>query len=185
MPGGAEKGPAVNSLSPLLDCPSVEAAAPAGSRLGDRLLNIAAVVGILVMGLTVAAHVSGYQPLVVRSGSMEPTIATGSMVLVRSVPIEEIGVGDVVSVVRADGTRVMHRVLTTDVSGGAATLTLQGDANEDPDPAPVVAREADALVWTVPGVGRAAAFLASAKGGFVLGCLITGVGMTTTRRREP
>lgn len=175
----------MNSLSPLLDCSSDEAVASRRSRLGDRLLNIAALVGILVMALTVAAHVSGYQPLVVRSGSMEPDVATGSMVLVRSVPLEDISVGDVVSVVRADGTRVMHRVLTVSLSGGAATLTLKGDANEDPDPAPVVAREADELVWTVPGVGRAAAFLASARGGFVLGCLVTGVGLTSTRRREP
>ena len=158
---------------------------PLRSRIGDRLLSLAALLGVLVMALTVAAHVSGYQPLVVRSGSMEPTIATGSMVLVRSVSPEEIAVGDVVSVVRADGTRVMHRVLTVSVSGGAATLTLKGDANDDPDAAPVIAREADQLVWTVPGIGRAAAFLASAKGGFVLGCLITGVGLTSTRRREP
>ena len=174
----------MNSVSPLLDYPTDEVVAPSGSRIGDRLLNLAALVGVLVMTLTVAAHVSGYQPLVVRSGSMEPTVATGSMVLVRSVPLEEISVGDVVAVVRADGTRVMHRVLTADVTNGAATLTLKGDANEDPDAAPVIAREADELVWTVPGVGRAAAFLASAKGGFVLGCLITGVGLTSTRRRE-
>lgn len=169
--------------APLLDWPADSP--PARPRIGDRLLNLAALLGVVVMALTVGAHVSGYQPLVVRSGSMEPAIATGSMVLVRSVPLEEIGVGDVVSVVRADGTRVMHRVLTVSVSGDAATLTLKGDANEDPDPAPVVATEADELVWTVPGVGRAAAFLASAKGGFVLGCLITGVGLTSTRRREP
>lgn len=175
----------MNSLSPLLDCPPDEATVVAGSRIGDRVLSLAALVGVLVMSLTVAAHVSGYQPLVVRSGSMEPTIATGSMVLVRAIPLEQIDVGDVVSVVRADGTRVMHRVLTADVTADAATLTLKGDANEDPDPAPVIARTADELVWTVPGVGRAAAFLASAKGGFVLGCLITGVGLTSTRRREP
>ena len=172
----------MTAVAPLLDVvdPPV---VPSGSRLGDRLLTLAALVGIAVMALTVGAHVSGYQPLVVRSGSMEPTVPTGSMVLVRDVPVHEISVGDVVSVVRADGTRVMHRVLTARPEGSAVSLTLQGDANEDPDPAPVVATSADELVWTVPAVGRAAAFLASAKGGFVLGCLITGIGMTSTRRR--
>ena len=171
----------MNAPSPLLDV----ATPAAPSRLGDRLLTLAAVVGVLVLAVTVLAQVSGFQPLVVRSGSMEPTVRTGSMVLVRSVPLEEIAVGDVVSVVRADGTRVMHRVLTVSLAGGAATVTLKGDANEDPDPAPVVTRSADELVWTVPAVGRAAAFLASAKGGFVLGCLVTGIALTSTRRRSP
>ena len=172
----------MNAPSPLLDVPA-PVAAPSVSRLGDRLLTLAAIVGLAVLSLTVLAQVSGYQPLVVRSGSMEPTIPTGSMVLVRDVPLQEMGVGDVVSVVRADGTRVMHRVLTASLAGDLATLTLQGDANEDPDPAPVVVRSADELVWTVPAVGRAAAFLASAKGGFVLGCLVTGIGLTATRRK--
>ena len=172
----------MDAPSPLLDV-AVPAAAPTTSRLGDRLLTLAAVVGLLVLSVTVLAHVSGYQPLVVRSGSMEPTVPTGSMVLVRDVPVDEIAVGDVVSVVRADGTRVMHRVLSVTPAGAAVSLELQGDANEDPDPAPVVATSADELVWTVPAVGRAAAFLASAKGGFVLGCLFTGIALTTTRRR--
>ena len=174
----------MTAVSPLLDvvdpAPAVDAP---GSRLGDRLLTLAALLGIAVMTLTLAAHVSGYQPLVVRSGSMEPTVPTGSMVLVRSVPVHEIAVGDVVSVVRADGTRVMHRVLTVNPAGAAVSLTLQGDANDDPDPAPVVASSALELVGTVPLVGRGASFLASAKGGFVLGCLITGIGLTSTRRR--
>lgn len=174
----------MTAVSPLLDVvePAPSAVRP-GSRLGDRLLTLAALIGIAVMTLTVGAHVSGYQPLVVRSGSMEPTVPTGSMVLVRSVPVQDIAPGDVVSVVRPDGTRVMHRVLTVAPAGAAVSLTLQGDANDDPDPAPVVVTSALELVGTVPAVGRAAAFLASAKGGFVLGCLITGIGMTSTRRR--
>ena len=149
----------------------------------DRLLTLAALVGVLTLTLTIGAHVSGYEPLVVRSGSMEPTISTGAMVLVRDVPVERIEPGDVVSVVRPDGTRVMHRVLTADMSSSHVTLTLKGDANQDPDPEPVIVDEALELVWTVPSIGRAAAFLASAPGGFALGCLITAIAMTTLRRR--
>jgi signal peptidase len=99
------------------------------------------------------------------------------------VPVERIAPGDVVSVVRPDGIRVRHRVLTAQMSASYVTLTLKGDANQDPDAEPVVVREAQELVWAVPSVGRAAAFLASAQGGFALGCLITAIAMTTMRRR--
>ena len=180
----------VASPAPLLDIPAPEPElddvappTPVG-RLGDWLLTVAALVGVAVLALTIGAHVSGFSPLVVRSGSMEPLIPTGGMVLVRSIPASEIDVGDVVAVNRADGTRVLHRVIAVELTGSTGTLTLKGDANEDRDPQPVVADEAGLLVWTVPSVGRVAAFLASAKGGFVLGCLITAVALTTLRRRE-
>lgn len=180
----------VHSPAPLLDIPAprpelddVALPSPVG-RLGDWLLTLAALLGVAVLAVTIGAHVTGVTPLVVRSGSMEPLISTGGMVLVRTVPAGEIAVGDVVAVDRPDGTRVIHRVLSVEHAGATSTLTLKGDANEDPDPQPITVDDAGLLVWTVPSVGRVAAFLASAKGGFVLGCVITGVALTTLRRRE-
>lgn len=72
--------------------------------------------------------------------------------LVRDVPVERIAPGDVVSVVRPDGIRVRRRVLTAQMSASYVTLTLKGDANQDPDAEPVVVREAQELVWAVPSV---------------------------------
>lgn len=180
----------VCSPAPLLDIPAprteLDDAAPVTpvGRLGDWLLTVAALVGVAVLAVTIGAHVTGFSPLVVRSGSMEPTISTGAMVLVRTIPAAEVAVGDVVAVDRPDGTRVIHRVLTVEPAGATSTLTLKGDANDDPDPQPITVDDAGLLVWTVPSVGRVAAFLASAKGGFVLGCVMTGVALTTLRRRE-
>lgn len=154
------------------------------SRLADLALTLAAVLGLVVLGITVTAHATGLRPLVVKSGSMEPTIPTGGMVLVRTIPASEIRVGDVVAVDRPDNTRVTHRVVTVVPQGATALLTLQGDANEDPDPQPVVTDEAGKLVLTVPSIGRVSAFLASAKGGFVLGVIMTSVALPVLRRRE-
>ena len=181
----------VRSPAPLLDIPAprrdldddVAPVTPVG-RLGDWLLTVAALLGVAVLAVAIGAHVSGFSPLVVRSGSMEPMISTGGMVLVQAVPASEVEVGDVVAVDRPDGTRVIHRVVGVEHGGASSSLTLKGDANDDPDPQPVVAEEAGRLVWTIPSVGRMAAFLASAKGGFVLGCLMTAVALTTLRRRE-
>lgn len=159
------------------------AADKAKKGLGEALLTAAALLGLVVTGLTVFAMTTGLKPLVVRSGSMEPTIATGAMVLVRTIPPSEIEVGDVITVERPDHTRVMHRVLSVEHRGATAEVTLKGDANEDPDPVPVAVDTAGELVFTTPVVGRVSAFLASAKGGFVLGSAITAVLMTVLRRR--
>jgi signal peptidase I len=151
-------------------------------RIADRLLTLAAVLGVVVLAVTVTAHVSGVQPLVVRSGSMEPTVRTGSMVLVRTIAAAEIERGDVVAVDRPDGMRVMHRVVDVHHSGERATLTMKGDANDDVDQ-PLVVDDAARLMWSAPVIGRASAFLATSPGGFALGCLLTGLAATMLRRR--
>lgn len=154
--------------------------------LVEVALTVGALCGVAVAGITVMAARSGMQPLVVRSGSMEPTIATGSMILVRKIDASAIRVGDVLAVERSDHTRVTHRVVAVQPRGGAAELTMKGDANEDPDPLPVTVRSAYRLTWQVPMVGTTMAWLASAPGGFVLGCLATAFLLRATgRRRRP
>jgi signal peptidase I len=154
-----------------------------GSRSMDHLLTLLAVIGIAMTAVTVFAAHSGLRPLVVKSGSMEPTIHTGAMVLVREIPASEIRVGDVVAVERADHTRVTHRVVSVEHQGFTASLVLKGDANEDPDTDPVVVARAGRMVGTLPVLGRVGGFLSSARGGFVLGCLFAGVALGVLRRK--
>ena len=149
----------------------------------DHLLTVAAVLGLVTTTVTVFAAQSGLRPLVVRSGSMEPTIATGAMVLVRTVPASAIRVGDVVAVERPDHTRVTHRVVSVENRGATASLVLKGDANQDPDPVPVVVTEAGRFVATAPLLGRIGAFLSSARGGFALGWLVSTVMLVVLRRK--
>jgi signal peptidase I len=151
--------------------------------LGEIALTLGAVVGLGIATITVTASHSGIQPLVVRSGSMEPTIATGSMVLVERVDASEIRVGDVVAVERADHGRVTHRVLSLERRGDVVDLTLKGDANKDADPAPVSVDHAYRLIAHIPTVGRAMGWLATAQGGFVMGCLGTAFVLRVLRRR--
>jgi signal peptidase I len=149
----------------------------------DHLLTALALVGVVTTLVTVLAARSGLQPLVVRSGSMEPSIRTGAMVLVRSVPASSLQVGDVVAVERPDHTRVTHRIVSVKQQGRTAALTLKGDANEDPDPSPVVVDHAGRLVMSVSWLGRVGGFVASAKGGFVLGWCVAMVTLAVLRRR--
>lgn len=62
----------------------------------------------------------------IETGSMEPTIKTGSYVIVR--PVEEPKVGQVVMFDEAGSTvPIVHRVVA--VNAGGKTLTTRGDAN--------------------------------------------------------
>jgi len=171
--------------------PAVLPTAPEGQvtptalgRLADLALTLAAVLGLVVLGITVSAHVTGLRPLVVKSGSMEPTIPTGGMVLARTIQAADIAVGDIVAVDRPDNTRVTHRVVEVRPRGATAELVLKGDANDDVDPAPLTVSQVGQVVLTVPSIGRVSAFFASAEGGFVLGCLATSIAFPVLRRRE-
>ncbi|MDQ4096690.1 MAG: signal peptidase I [Actinomycetota bacterium] len=144
-----------------------------GRIVGEVVLTLAALAGLCVTVLTVTAARSGVEPLVVRSGSMEPTILTGSMVLTKRVEAEDIRLGDIVTVKRPDGTRATHRVIGLERTGDAVRLTLKGDANEAPDPEPVTVQRAQRLMLHIPNVGRVMAWSASAQGGFVIGCVVT------------
>lgn len=154
-----------------------------GTVLREVALTALAVAGLAAAALTVWAVQHDMAPLVVRSGSMEPTIATGSMIVVERIAAAEIEVADVVAVKRPDGTMVTHRVVSVVQQGEVAMLVLKGDANEDVDPEPVGVVTAQRLVHHVAGVGRAAAWLASAQGGFVVGSLTSAVLLTALRRR--
>lgn len=115
-----------------------------------------AVVMTLVLALVVVPKVTGAVPLTVRSGSMEPAIATGSIVVVRPVDVATIEVGDVITYQLRSGESVLvtHRVVGVDTGDGIAFRT-QGDANGAADAAPVQAGQVMGEVWyQVPWVGH-------------------------------
>jgi signal peptidase I len=130
------------------------------------------VVGTISIVAAASAVVLDVKPLVFRSGSMAPAIDAGSLALARDVPATDVRVGDVVSVVGADGVRVTHRVVSTGSTDGATSLTLKGDANPVPDPQAYVVQRADRVVWSVPVAGRVVATLGSPAGTFGIGALV-------------
>jgi signal peptidase len=71
----------------------------------------------------------GARPLVVLSGSMEPTLPTGDVVVVKRVAPPEVEVGDVVTYRNLDGDLVTHRVRGVRPRGKRFELVTKGDAN--------------------------------------------------------
>ena len=143
------------------------------SRIGSFLLSITAVIGVVCIVSTIAAVAFDVRPLVFRSGSMSPSIATGAVAIARNTPASDLAVGDVVSVVGSDGVRITHRIETVTVADDVATLVLKGDANASPDSAPYQVASADRVVLDIPRLGYVVAWL-SGPGGVMVGSLVVG-----------
>ncbi|EME20047.1 MULTISPECIES: signal peptidase I [Rhodococcus] len=153
---------------------------PRGSRSAragrELALTVGAVAGLICVVAATASMLFGIKPLVFRSGSMSPEITTGSLALARTVPATDLAVGDVVSVVNGQGTRITHRVYELDQqAGNSVTVTLKGDANANPDVEPYFITEADRIFFSVGGLGYAVAWLSSPLAIFLGGALVGGL----------
>lgn len=132
---------------------------------GQVALTVGALLGVVCVVSTIAVHVFGIAPLVVRSGSMEPTMPVGSLALAVPVRGPDLHQGDVVSVSEPDGGRVTHRVVSTAASSQVAvTAYLKGDANRHPDPAPYVIGSATRVVVVAPLAGYAVSWMQTPAG---------------------
>lgn len=140
-----------------------------GKLLGEGLLWVGALAGLLSAVVAVGALLFGLQPLIFRSGSMEPAVDTGSLGLAHRVDASELKVGDIVSVPTEDDSRVTHRIVEiTPADDQTSVLRLKGDANNAVDEQAYTVTEADRLMFSVPVLGTVVAWLSRAPGIFVL-----------------
>lgn len=116
-------------------------------------------VAALAVVLIVLPKATGSTPLTVLTGSMEPGLPPGTLLVVRPEPVERIGVGDVVTYQIASGRPevVTHRVVGIEsTSDGELGFVLKGDANDEPDPDLVRPVQVRGVLWySVPLVGWA------------------------------
>ncbi len=91
-------------------------------------------VGIVAVLLLISAYpvTENYKVMIVLSGSMEPEIKMGSIVVVK--PIERYNIGEVITFqTRTDGDPTTHRINDIKVVGGELKYITKGDANNAPD----------------------------------------------------
>jgi signal peptidase I/deoxyribose-phosphate aldolase len=99
----------------------------------------------------------GAVPLTILSGSMAPMMPPGALAVVRPVDATRARVGDILSYQPEpdDPMLVTHRVVAVSKNAhGNVSLTLQGDANNAPDPHPVRPGQVQgSVVYAVPYFG--------------------------------
>lgn len=131
---------------------------------------------MLVGGLAFTKVVS---PLIVISGSMEPEISVGSLIISTKVNAKDLHIGDVASFKREDGVLVTHRIISNEASSGndaLRTVRMKGDANKDADRDPYIQSDALKPLFVVPAVGSALATIGNHKYEIIaLLCFGTGI----------
>jgi signal peptidase len=118
------------------------AAARTGGRLAGRFAT--SVVAAFVLAILLSSVIPlafGDRSLVVRSGSMHPTIDTGDIVAVHPIAPTVARVGDIVTF-KSHGKLTSHRVRSIERRGAQLRFMTQGDANTGQEH------------WSVPANGR-------------------------------
>lgn len=108
-----------------------------------------------------------FRVFLVQSGSMEPSIMTGDVVV--TVRERQYAQRDVITFQEQSGRVVTHRVVSVAGSASAPVYTTKGDANPELDtdqvaPGQILGR----VVWTLPRVGFLLSFGKSRAGILVL-----------------
>lgn len=153
-------------------------------RLQGLALTLGAIGGSACIVFALICLTFGLTPLVVQSGSMEPTVATGSLLVTKTTPARDLRRGDVVTVKRHDRTLVTHRVVNLTLRGDTATLQLKGDANKVVDPEAYVVKKAGRKMFAVPYLGYLAAWASSRIGLFLLGIYVAFLALVVATDRR-
>lgn len=104
---------------------------------------LGALVVVTILLVSVGPRVLPYQTYFVRSGSMEPTIGTGSMVVLTKVDGSQLQPGDIITFKNPDDESVLvtHRIVEIETTDQGRVFVTKGDANADVD------------AWRVPASG--------------------------------
>jgi len=123
-----------------------------------RFIQYIFIGAVIVLALLLAATLlpvpGNVEVKVVQSGSMEPAIKTGSLIIIK--PRETYQVGDIITFGADTRTQVptTHRITDVRASSGKLLFTTKGDANENNDLKET--RERDVIgkvIFSVPYVG--------------------------------
>lgn len=113
----------------------------------------------LLLIISVLPITGNYKVMTVLSGSMEPTIKMGSIVVVK--PQENYKIGDIITFTSYNKkkTPITHRIYDMEVVGGYPVYITKGDANNAPDPKKITKKDIiGKVIFSIPYVGYAVDF---------------------------
>lgn len=128
---------------------------------------------VIISAFTIITPHFGWVHSIVYSGSMEPAINVGGIVIIRPVDTDTVRVGDVITfkVEGNDDLMITHRVVEVTNNGIENQFLTKGDANEGNDIAPVSSEDVVGKVWLdIPYLGYLMDFMHKPLGfGLVIG----------------
>lgn len=129
------------------------------ARIGQVLAWMIVIATAAALSVAVVVpRVVGATPYTVMTGSMTPHLPPGTLVVVKPVAFDAIGIGDVITYQLDSGEPavVTHRVIAIGINGhGDRVLTTKGDANPTADAKTVREVQVRGKAWyAVPQLGR-------------------------------
>lgn len=138
-------------------------------KIGYYAIFLAIVTLALLLIISIFPVPGNYQVKVVLSGSMEPDIMIGSIVIIKPAKIYD--VGDVITFGKDNKSEVpvTHRIIERKEEFGVVSYITKGDANKSGDPGEVKQNEIiGKVLFDVPHIGYILDFAKKPKGFFVL-----------------
>ncbi|MDV8001456.1 signal peptidase I [Rhodococcus sp. IEGM 1408] len=125
------------------------------SYLGAGIGNLLAAGGVVCVALVILAVSMNVTLIMFKTGSMSPTIPTGSVAVVKEISADQIELGDVVTVDREGQLPVTHRVVEIYPQvPGEALIRMKGDANPDIDQGMYRVTTVRQVLWSVPELAK-------------------------------
>lgn len=127
--------------------------------VGNVIVNT--LVGLFLLIVTVTSLIPliiGATPLTVMSGSMEPTISVGDIVIVKPVKAETLRIGDTITFqpISGESTLITHRIVEKAIAPQGLMFTTLGDNNDQPDRQIAEDQVQGKVIYIIPFVGQLA-----------------------------
>lgn len=107
----------------------------------------------------------GYKPMIVLTGSMEPTIKRGDLVLSKEVNATSLKVDDIISYRDNENAIITHRIVTITNGEDGLEFTTKGDANNTEDSIVIKENMIEGIyVNRIPGLGTILEFIQTPVG---------------------
>lgn len=135
-------------------------------KIGNIVYWIITVVLLVIAVITASSNFrlpGNLKMLVVQSGSMEPTIKTGSIILIKKQ--DTYSEGDIITFLSGGNNSITHRITKTSVVKGKEKFNTKGDTNRREDGETVgIESVLGKTVFTVPYLGYLVAFTRTQRG---------------------
>jgi signal peptidase len=123
-----------------------------GKSAASSLVTLVLILLVAFTVFSVLAPFIGWEVSTVVSGSMEPRLHTGSIIITRPIDPEDIKVGNIILFEKSD-VNTIHRIVSVETTP-KLRFYAKGDANKDRDPSPIYPDEVKGILFgQIPYLG--------------------------------
>lgn len=127
----------------------------------------------------------GFRPYIVLSGSMEPNLQVGDMVVSKKVNQDQIEIGDIITFEDESGATITHRVVDIIIKDGEKLYQTKGDNNNTKDIGLVSIKNIKGeYTFKISGIGKIVAQIITPTGLILIILVITIGYMNTSKKND-